>query len=145
MSPVDRRNDPYSAFNFIVEIDGVIIAGFSEVSGLETEVDVIEYRNGNEDITPRKIPGLKKFGNIVLKRGVTAGRELWEWRKTVLDGQAQRRAGSIILLNERREEVVRWNFREGWPCKWSGPTLNATASKTAIETLEIANEGIEQA
>jgi phage tail-like protein len=137
------RNDPYTVFNFQVEIDGVPVAAFSECSGLSTETEVIEYRNGNEDNTVRKLPGLKKFGNIVLKRGFTDGKELWEWRKKVMDGKTERRSGSIVLLNEQREPALRWNFREGWPLKWEGPVLNAKSSEVAIEELVIACEDIQ--
>jgi phage tail-like protein len=137
------RNDPFTVFNFLVEIDGVPVAGFSECSGLSTENDVIEYRNGNEDNTVRKLPGLKRFGNIILKRGITEGVELWEWRKTVMDGKTERRSGSIVLLDEARNPAVRWNFREGWPMKWEGPALNAKSSEVAIEELVIACEDIQ--
>lgn len=144
MAATGDRNDPYSAFNFVVEIEGVSVAGFSECSGLSVEAEVVEYRNGNEDTAPRKLPGLKKFGNIVLKRGITADRALWEWFQTVMDGQTERRSGSIVLLNEAREPAVRWNFREGWPCKWVGPTLHGKGSEIAIEELAIAVEDIRQ-
>ena len=107
MPETGDRNDPYSAFNFLVEIDGVISAGFSECSGLTSETDIIEYRNGDEDITVRKLPGLKKFTNISLKRGYTQSKELWDWRKKVMDGQTERQAGTIVLLNESREEALR--------------------------------------
>lgn len=137
------RKDPYAGFNFLIEIDGITKAAFSECSGLSTDTDPIEYRDGSEDITVRKIPGLKKFANISLKRGMTTDLELWNWRKTVLDGLTERKSGSIVLLNEAREEVLRWNFKDGWPTKWEGPSLNATGSEIAIETLEIAHEGLE--
>lgn len=143
MPATGERNDPYGGFNFLVEVDGVTVAGFSECSGLDTETDIIEYRNGDEDITVRKLPGLKKFTNITLKRGFTESTELWEWRKKVMDGQTERQTGSIVLLNEAREEALRYNFREGWPSKWQGPALNAASSEVAIETLEIACEAIE--
>jgi phage tail-like protein len=141
MAGTGDRNDPYSSFNFLVDIGGAV-AGFSECSGLTTETDPIEYRNGNEDITVRKLPGLKKFTNIALKRGYTDAKELWEWRKTVLDGKTERRAGTITLLNEAREPALRWEFREGWPCKWEGPALNAKNNEVAIESLEICHEGL---
>lgn len=141
--PTGDRRDPYAGFNFLVEIDGITRAAFSECSGLSTDTDPIEYRNGSEDITVRKIPGLKKFANISLKRGMTKDLELWDWRKTVLDGTTKRKSGSIVLLNEAREPAMRWNFREGWPTKWEGPSLNATGNAVAIETLEIAHEGLE--
>ncbi len=142
MAETGDRDDPYSAFNFLVEIDGVTAAGFSECSGLTTETDIIEYRNGDENITVRKLPGLKKFTNISLKRGYTQSKDLWEWRKKVMDGQTERQPGSIVLLDESREEALRWTFREGWPSKWEGPTFNAKNNETAIETLEIAVEDL---
>jgi phage tail-like protein len=139
-----QRNDPYTAFNFLVEIDGVALAAFSEVSGLESETAVIEYRTGVEPGTVRKLPGLTKHSNIVLRRGVTRDAELWNWRRTVVDGKVDRRNGSIVLLDEDRTPVLRWNFRNGWISKWSGPDLNAKADEIAIETIEIAHEGLTQ-
>lgn len=143
MAESGDRTDPYGAFNFLVEIDGVTVAGFSEASGLSTETDVVEYRTGDTDITVTKVPGLKKFTNISLKRGFTASDELWKWRKSVLDGVTERHSGTIQLLNEARETAIKWNFREGWPSKWEGPSLNAKTSEVGIETLEIACEGLE--
>ncbi len=143
MADTGDRNDPYGAFNFLVEVDGVTVAAFSEVSGLNTESDVIEYRVGAEDITVRKLPGLKKFGNITLKRGFTASDELWKWRKEVLDGATTRHSGTIVLLNEGRRAAIKWTFREAWPSKWEGPAFNAKTSEVAIEMLELACEGIE--
>jgi phage tail-like protein len=144
MAETGSRNDPFAAFNFLVDIGGAL-AGFSECSGLTLESDVIEYRNGNEDITVRKLPGLKKFTNIVLKRGYTNAKELWDWRKTVLDGKTERRDGTITLLNEARQPALRWNFYFGWPSKWEGPTMNAKTNDVAIETLNITVEKIELA
>jgi phage tail-like protein len=143
MAETGSRDDPFSAFNFLVEIDGVTVAGFSEVSGLDSETDPIEYRNGSEDITVRKLTGLRKYPNIVLKRGYTPDRSLYDWRRTVTQGRTERQSGSVVLLNEAREPALRWNFREGWPSKLQGPALNAKNNETAIETLEIAHEGLE--
>jgi phage tail-like protein len=143
MAETGTRDDPFSAFNFLVEIDGVTVAGFSEVSGLDSETDPIEYRNGSEDITVRKLPGLRKYPNIVLKRGFTPDKSLYDWRRTVTQGRTERHSGTIVLLNEAREPALRWNFREGWPSKLQGPALNAKNNETAIETLEIAHEGLE--
>lgn len=137
------RDDPFASFNFLVEIDGVTKAGFSEVSGLSMTTDVIEYRNGNEDITPRKLPGLKKFANITLKRGFTKDGGLFKWRKTVLDGKTERHTGSITLLDESRKAALRWNFVQAWPSKLDGPSFNAKNNEVAIETLEIVVEGLE--
>lgn len=143
MAATGDRNDPYSAFNFLIEIEGVTAAGFSECSGLTMETDPIEYRNGDEDITVRKLPGLKKFTNISFKRGFTDAKELFQWRKTVMDGKTERKSGSIVLLNEAREPALRWNFREGWPNKLEGPSFNAKNNEVAIETLEIVVEDLQ--
>jgi phage tail-like protein len=142
MPATGDRNDPYAAFNFLVEIDGVTVAGFSECSGLSTETGIIEYRNGDETNTVRKLPGLKKFANITLKRGYTADKNLWQWRKKVMDGKTERQSGAIVLQNEARQTALRWTFREGWPNKWDGPTFNAKNNEVAIETMEIAVEDL---
>jgi phage tail-like protein len=138
-----QRPDPYLRQNFSVEIDGVEVAHFAEVSGLEVTIEPVEYRDGAEDITVRKIPGLRKYSNITLKRGVVGDVALWQWISSVQHGDVQRRTGTIVLLNERREAVLRVRFVRGWPCKWSGPALNAQANEVAIETLEICHEGLE--
>jgi phage tail-like protein len=140
--PTGERNDPYAQFNFLVEIDGVARGGFSEASGLNAEQDVVEYREGSEDTTVRKLVGLKTFPNIMLRRGWTQDLDLWLWRKTVLEGVTERRSGSIVLLDEARQEALRFNFREGWICKWEGPQLNATTNEAAIVSIEICHEGI---
>ena len=143
--PTGDRNDPYRGYNFLVEIEGVTTAGFRECSGLDTSQDPIEYREGNMPRTVRKLPGLVKYANIVLKRGYAGSDELWNWREKVMDGNVERRAGSIIVLDDTGQEVKRWNFFEGWPAKWTGPAFNATANEVAIETLEIAHERLERA
>lgn len=138
-----KRSDPLGQFNFLIEIDGVVKGGFSEASGLTTDTNVVEYREGQEQsLTTRKLPGLMKYNNIVLKRGWTRDRSLWEWRRKVIEGKTQRASGAIVLLDEARNEALRWNFTEAWPSKWEGPALNAKTSEVAIETLEIAHEGL---
>jgi phage tail-like protein len=143
------REDPYLGTNFQVTIEGILEDGrsvrgsFAEVSGLEVTITPIEYRNGSDDITVRKLPGLKKFTNITLKRGAIGDLTLWQWIKTVMDGQAQRANGTITLLDESRQPVMTWKFRRAWPCKWSGPALNAKSNEVAIESIEICHEGIE--
>ena len=143
MAQTGDRNDPYAAFNFLVEIDGVVQAGFSECSGLTTETDAIEYRTGAEDITVRKLPGKRKYTNISLKRGYTPdGRDLWAWRKSVMEGRTQRKGGTISLLDESRKVALTWEFSEGWPSKWAGPAFNAKNNDIAIEEMEICVEGL---
>lgn len=141
MATGDRR-DPLRGYNFRVEIDGLDKGGFREVSGMDSTQDPVEYREGTESLTSRKLPGLNKFSNISLKWGTTDDASLWEWRKVAVEGKVERKNGSIILLDDTGEEQVRWNFRDGWPTKWIGPNLNATGNEVAIETLEIAHEGV---
>ena len=147
--PATYRDDPYPAFNFEVVVNGIsddgrsVKGSFMEVSGLGVEIPAIEYRTGSEDITVRKIPGLRKFSNIVLKRGIIGDLTFWNWLLEAMNGRVRRAGGSIILLDEIRNEVLRWNFKRGWPCKWSGPALNAKGNEIAIETLEICHEGLD--
>ena len=144
--PTGDRKDPYGAYNFIVEIDGITRAGFQECSGLDSSQDPIEYREGNEkSLTVRKLPGLVKYANISLKWGITDDKELWDWQEKAAEGKVERKNFSIVLLDDAREEKVRWNLREAWPTKWTGPSFNATSTEVAIETLEIAHEGVKKA
>jgi phage tail-like protein len=143
--PVGDRRDPYRSHSFLVEIDGITRAGFRECSGLDSSQDPIEYREGNEGPTSRKLPGMVKYSNISLKWGISDDPELWDWRAKAAGGEVERKNGSIVLLDDKGAEVVRWNFREGWPTKWTGPSFNATGNEVAIETLEIAHEGVAKA
>ena len=140
-----RATDPFASFNFKLEIEGITVAGFSEVTGLNQESNVIDYREGQEPITPRKLPGLNKFGNITLKRGISPDLSVYNWRKTVTDGDIERRNASIVLHNEKHEEVVRWNLVNAWPSKYVGPDLKANANEVAIESVELTHEGVERA
>jgi phage tail-like protein len=138
-----RVTDPFASFNFLLEIDGIVKAGFSEVTGLNAESNVIEYREGDEGITARKLSGLNKFGNVTLKRGVSLDVDMFNWHKDVMDGDIKRVTSmSIVLRDEKQTEAVRWNLLNAWPVKWMGPDLKANASEIAIEALEITHEGI---
>jgi phage tail-like protein len=136
--------DPYGNFNFHVEIDGVVRASFHEVSGVESTIDVVEHREGGWNTTPRKLPGQTKHANIVLRWGMAADHELFDWHDEVVKGQVTRRNGSVILLDRRGEEIARWNFVRAWPSKYTAPSLNAEASDIAIETIELVHEGVER-
>lgn len=143
MADTGSRQDPLTSFNFIIDIQGMR-AGFAEVAGLSTETDIIEYREGNDAITMHKQPGKAKYANISLKRGFTGdGKDLWEWRKSVIEGRTQRLSGTITLLNEARQPALVWRFFEAWPNKWAGPAFNAKNNDIAIEELELAHEGLE--
>jgi phage tail-like protein len=146
MPPV-TRDDPYAAYNFLVIVtnvsdDGVAVSGsFTEASGLDVEIPVIEYRTGSEDITVRKLTGLKKAPSaLTFKRGVTGHVGFWNWVVEALNGKVRRTSGSIVMLDENRQEVMRWNFDRAWPTKYTGPSFNATKNEIAMETLVLACE-----
>lgn len=145
MPPLGPRVDPFANFNFRVEIDGITRAAFHEVSGFDSTVDVIEHREGGDNISPRKLPGMTKHSNIVLKWGLTADTELYDWHRDVVKGNVTRKNGSIVLLDRAGQEQVRWNFFDAWPTKWDGPDFNAEGNDVSIETLELAHERIERA
>ncbi|NJL22942.1 MAG: phage tail protein [Leptolyngbyaceae cyanobacterium SM1_3_5] len=137
--------DPYGNYNFLVEIDGITRAAFQECSGFDSTIDVIEHREGGENTTPRKLPGMTKFSNIQLKWGMTDDRELYDWHRRTIEGEIERKNGSIILLDRKREEKARWNFVRAWPTKWDGPNLTAEGNDVAIEMIELAHEGFSRA
>lgn len=147
--PPTFREDPYPGYNFEIIINGInddgtaVRGSFAEASGLEVEVSPIDYRNGSEDIRVRKIPGLKKFSNIVLKRGYIGDLAMWNWIVEAMKGLVNRQDGSVVMLDENRREVMRFNFTRGWPCKYTGPGFNAKNNEIAMETLEICHEGLE--
>lgn len=138
------RLDPFGQYNFRVEIDGITRAGFKECSGLETMQDATDYREGTDlGLTMRKLPGLISYSNITLGRGITTDHELWDWRRQLMSGTADRRNLSIVLMDDAGNDVIRWNLRNCWPTKWSGPSFDATSNEVAIESLELAHEGVE--
>jgi phage tail-like protein len=135
------RTDPYKNFRFRVEIDGIVQAGFRECSGLGSEVEVVEVREGSDPTgAVRKLPGRVKYSDIVLKWGVTQSRELYDWHLAIIQGQLQRKNGSIVLLDASGAEAVRWLFADAWPSKFEGPTLNAEGNDVAIESLTLTCE-----
>lgn len=139
------RKDPYRGFNFRLEIDGITRAGFRECSGLDavSSNERIRTQDIQAEDEARKITGINKVGDITLKRGLTNDRGLWDWFNSVTHGKPQPKSGAIIVADESGDkEKIRWNFVEGWPTKWTGPTFNADANEVAIETLEISHEGL---
>jgi len=134
------RIDPYKGFRFLVEIAGIQQAGFSECSGLGSQVEVVQYREGNAPNQVRKLPGKVIYPDIVLKWGITTSRELYDWHLAVINGNLQRKTGSIVLLDDQGNAAVRWNFEDAWPSKWEGPSLNARSNQVAIESLTLTCE-----
>lgn len=142
------RQSPYSAFNFLVEFNGVDIgAGFSDVSGLGTDVTMAEYREGTDkENHVRKVPGMHKVGDITLKRGIINSESLWEWIKEVRNnGIAAQRNVTITMMDESSQNAVQsWFLRGAVPMKYSGPTLAAKGgSDVAMEEMVLSIEALE--
>jgi phage tail-like protein len=153
MAPV-TRTDPLPAFCFKVEIT---IGGqqrgqcyFQSVSGLTYENDVEDFREGGVNHTTRRLVGSVKWPNLILKNGFTNGGSsaysllTWreEWLYDIATRKVERASGKIIQLSHKLEKICEWQFERGWPCKWVGPEYDASKSELAIETLEIAHEGL---
>jgi len=138
------RVDPYKNFRFLVEIDGIVQAGFAECSGFGSNVEVIEYREGANPARVHKLPGKTSYPDIMLKWGVTDSHELYDWHLTAVNGPLQRKHGSIILQDDAGQEKVRWNFFDAWPSKWDGPDFNAKGNDVAIDTLTVSCERLER-
>ena len=133
---------PYGKFRYKVEIDGLEAGGFSEVTGFDASIDVIEYREGDMVQTPLKIPGLKKYGNITLKQGLTTSTVLYDWIIAGVNGAVDRKTITITLLDDEEAPAASWQVINAWPTKYTAPDFNATSSEIAIDTLEIAHEGM---
>lgn len=141
--PVDSRLDPFRSFNFRLEIDGTPVAAFSDVSGIASDGDVVSYRTGVDiPLTVRQLPGLRKFTPITLKRGMINDSTLWDWYQNISNGAPDRRNGTIVLMDEQRNDVLRWHFENAWPNKIEGPTLKASANEVAIESIDLVHEGL---
>jgi phage tail-like protein len=141
--PTGERRDPYLNFNFAVEIDGLVAGGFSEVTGLQGEVEVEEYREGGRNGFTHKRAGATKYpANIVLKRGVTDKRALWDWWRKGAAGRIERKNISIIVLDHSGQERVRWTFEQAYPVKWSGPDLRGSGNEVAAEAIELVHCGL---
>jgi phage tail-like protein len=151
-----ERENPYAAFNFVVTLDGTEIGGFMEVSGLDVENAVIEYREGNDQSIGafvRKLPGMERYPNVTLRRGITGNLKFWnDLRKPIRDadiGPEFNPIGSatpllqIDLQNERHETVQSWQLTNAWVSKLSGPSLNAKGNEIAIESIEVVCDTIE--
>jgi phage tail-like protein len=142
MASTRERKDPFRGFKFRIEVGGITRAGFREASVAQHPIESLQ---DPAKLAALKLPSLKRDLTITLRRGVTDDAELWAWRKKSVEGTVERKNGSIVLVDDTGKEKVRWNFVKGWPTKWTGPSVNAAGNEVAIETLEIAHEGLEKA
>jgi phage tail-like protein len=140
--------DLLTTFSFHVELDGIDIGAFKEASGVDSETEIVEYKETTKDgkMLIRKLPGAMKWSDITLKKRIDQKKDLWDWRKEVEQGDidAARRNGSIVLYDSTAKEVARWNFMNGWPSKWKGADLNAGENAVAVEEITITHEGLER-
>ena len=137
------REDPYLAFSFLVEVDGIEAGGFSEVLGLSAELEVLDFREGGVNEFVHRLPGpVRHPAGVTLRRGLTDATELWDWWEAAARGDVRRRNASILLLGADREVARRWNLVGAYPVRWTGPELRAGASAVAVEALELAHRGI---
>lgn len=138
-----ERRDPIRNFRYKVSVGGTE-AGFNEVTGFEVSMDTIEYREGDDPTTPYKLPGLTKYSNITLKHGVTSSMDLYNWIKDCTEGKVERKVVTIIALGEDGSPLATWEIVEAWPVKYTAPDFNAMGSEVAIESLELAHEGLKR-
>ena len=147
--PTPVRPDPFLAHRFKIEVDGLVVAGFSEVSGLQVETEFEEIQEGGQNRYRHKLAKSSKYGNLTLKRGITDSTVLWDWHRSVVEGTVQRKTVHVIVWDvfdpQTRRERWRWSFAKAYPVKWNGPDLKSDASSVAIETLELAHNGITSA
>jgi phage tail-like protein len=141
-----RATDPVIGFHFSLELSGKVTGYFTEISGLGSETEIVEHKIVNDKgiDSVQKIPGRLKWGDITLKRGVTAAMDFWQWRKLVEDGNivGARAHGSIIMMDQALKPIAQWDFTNGWPSKVSGPTVQSDSNAFGVEEMTIAHEGI---
>jgi phage tail-like protein len=138
--------DPMVGFNFMVLVDGKLTGYFTEISGVGSETEVTEHKivgNGDREAV-RKVPGRHKWGDITLKRGVTANMDMWTWRQMIIDGKVNtaRSNGSIYMCDQSGIAIAQWDFEKAWPSKISGPQFQADSSAVGIEELTLVHEGL---
>ena len=136
------RADPYLVCNFVIEVEGLLVGGFSECSGLQVETETTEYREGGRNDYIHRFAGATRHPPLVLRHGITLIDGLWRWHQQTVAGQVTRRNGTIFLLNREHVPVIWWDFKDAFPYKWTGPELNAGSSGVAFESVELAHRGL---
>ena len=136
------RFDPFLSFNFTLQVDGLVVGSFSEVSGIGSETEVEEYREGGVNEFTHKLPKTTKYGALVLRRGMTLIPTLYDWYRDVVNGKINRRTVIVALLNNQKAPAKTWTFRNAFPVKWQGPELKADGNAFAIESVELVHQGI---
>jgi phage tail-like protein len=142
-TPCKIGRNPYLSVRFRVEIEGLQVCSFNEVTGLTAETEVESFREGGLNSHERQLAGPTKYpSKLVLKRGMADTEELWKWYKDVRAGRIERKAVSIVLQDSAGDEKRRWVFQKSCPVKWAGPTFKADSAEIAFETIEMIHEGL---
>jgi phage tail-like protein len=137
-----RKFDPFLSFRFHIEIGNLEVGEFSEVTGLQAEVEVFEYREGGVNDFIHKLAGPARYpSNLILKHGLMDADQIWKWHRQILRGDIKRTNVSILLMDEEGRAKWLWEFKDAYPVKWSGPDLRAGTAEVAVETLELAHRG----
>jgi phage tail-like protein len=131
-------------YSFVVNIEGKMLSAFREVTGLDVEIEVVEFSEGTGGVH-KKLPGMTKYSNIVLKRGFTGDTQLYKWFTEFSEEPTERWAGEIVMTDQKHNEVARWNFVNAWPTKVTGPQLNRNSNDVPIESIELVHEGLTRA
>jgi phage tail-like protein len=139
-----RDRDPYAGFQFRVEILGLQVGGFTEVSGLERETQLEDHREGGVNDYTHKLVTVTKYPNLTLRRGIADATELWQWHEDVVNGKIVRRRVDVVLVDMTGRDVWRWVFQQAYPVKWSGAALNASTNAVFVESVELAHNGVKR-
>ena len=137
-----RAGDPYGGFRFRVEILGLQVGGFTEVSGLEREVQIEDFREGGLNDYTHKLATMTKYQNLTLKRGLADATELWQWHQDVVNGTIERRQVTVVLIDISGQDTWRWVLEKAYPVKWSGASFNASTNAILVESVELVHNGI---
>ncbi len=144
MSETGRRHDPVTAFRFTVKFDDLPPGGFSDCSGLQTETEIQEYAEGGLNDHTWKLPGRTKHGNVTFKRGIV-NKVLWDWHQAIADGDFTSRNCTVIVHDPSgSDDVLEFQLVDAFPAKWIGPELGAAQNNLAIETMEVAHQGLQR-
>lgn len=135
-------SEAYPICRFYVMFDDKAQGVFTEVSGLQVEMDVMEYQEGGNNGFVHRLPGYTKISNLTLKRGMTSSNEFYKWFMEVASGKIKRRHVSVMMYDVEGKKLMQWDFTNAYPVKWIGPQFRATDTAAAIETLELAHEGV---
>jgi phage tail-like protein len=133
------------SYNFFVEIEGLLVGGFTEVSGIGSEITLEEHVEGGQNSFVHKFPTRTTYSNLVLSQGLTYVDSLWQWYQEVSRGNVIRKNGTIVLLNHMQVPLQAWTFKSAYPVRWQGPQFNASsATEVAVEQFELVHQGLQQ-